>query len=77
MKAYFKGNGTNVLKIAPETSIKLTLNDRLKRHVCSSDEIITPLERMVCGGVSGAVAQVGVQLSANQTCNNIEEHLVS
>lgn len=33
VKAYFKGNGTNVLKIAPETSIKLGLNDYLKRVV--------------------------------------------
>jgi hypothetical protein len=33
IKAYFKGNGTNVLKIAPETSIKLGLNDYLKRVV--------------------------------------------
>ena len=31
MRAFFKGNGTNVVKIAPETAIKLTLNDALKR----------------------------------------------
>lgn len=30
-RAFFKGNGTNVVKIAPETAIKLTLNDALKR----------------------------------------------
>ena len=31
VRAFFKGNGTNVVKIAPETAIKLTLNDALKR----------------------------------------------
>lgn len=31
IRAFFKGNGTNVVKIAPETAIKLTLNDALKR----------------------------------------------
>lgn len=35
MRAFFKGNGTNVVKIAPETAIKLTLNDALK-HVRGS-----------------------------------------
>lgn len=31
IKAFFKGNGTNVVKIAPETAIKLTMNDILKK----------------------------------------------
>ncbi|KAF8065954.1 Slc25a24 [Scenedesmus sp. PABB004] len=57
VRSYFKGNGTNVLKIAPETSIKLALNDHL-RHALQRDHAdITPWERMVCGGVSGAVGQ--------------------
>lgn len=34
VKAFFKGNGTNVLKIAPETAIKLTMNDILKKASC-------------------------------------------
>ena len=32
-KAYFRGNGTNVLKNVPETALKLTLNDRIKSLV--------------------------------------------
>jgi solute carrier family 25 phosphate transporter 23/24/25/41 len=60
IRSYFKGNGTNVLKIAPETSIKLALNDRLKRHIHEDSGDITPWQRMVCGGVSGAVGQVGL-----------------
>eukprot|EP00775_Hariotina_reticulata_P004039 gene4039-4286_t len=57
IKSYFKGNGTNVLKIAPETSIKLALNDKLKQHIHQDTGDITPWQRMVCGGVSGAVGQ--------------------
>ena len=52
------GNGTNVIKIAPETAIKLTCNDRLKRMVCKDVEEITPLQRMLSGALAGAVAQV-------------------
>lgn len=59
VRAYFKGNGTNVLKIAPETSIKLGLNDYLRHHIHADTDAVAPWERMLCGGVSGAVGQVG------------------
>lgn len=59
IRAYFKGNGTNVLKIAPETSIKLALNDHLRHHIHSDNADVAPWERMLCGGVSGAIGQVG------------------
>jgi solute carrier family 25 (mitochondrial phosphate transporter), member 23/24/25/41 len=36
VKAFFRGNGTNALKIAPETAIKLALNDYLKHALGSS-----------------------------------------
>lgn len=58
MQAFFRGNGTNVVKIAPETAIKLTFNDRIKRMVCTDPDRITPLQRLFAGALSGAVAQV-------------------
>ena len=58
MSAFFRGNGTNVIKIAPETAIKLSCNDRLKRMVCEDVEDITPAQRMLSGALAGAVAQV-------------------
>lgn len=58
IRAYFKGNGTNVLKIAPETSIKLGLNDYLRHHIHAETDSVAPWERMLCGGISGAVGQV-------------------
>jgi hypothetical protein len=45
-------------QIAPETSIKLTLNDWLKHHMGKDHREISPWERVLCGGVSGAVGQV-------------------
>ena len=59
LKAYFRGNGVNVIKIAPETALRLTLNDRIKAVVAKNHlERITPMERMACGGLAGASAQV-------------------
>lgn len=49
----------NVVKIAPETALRLTLNDRIKAVVAKNHlERITPWERMACGGLAGASAQV-------------------
>ncbi len=68
-RAFFRGNGTNVIKIAPETAIKLTCNDRLKRVFASDLENITPLQRMASGALAGAVAQVGFVIPALHLSN--------
>ena len=34
--AYFRGNGVNVVKTAPETALKLELNDRIKAVVAKT-----------------------------------------
>lgn len=57
LKAFFKGNGTNVVKIAPETAIKLTMNDIYKRMITSDPEEIQPHQRMAAGAMAGATAQ--------------------
>ena len=58
-RAFFRGNGANVLKIAPETALKLTFNDRIKRFVSSSDpgQGLNPAERFIAGAAAGALAQ--------------------
>lgn len=58
IRSFFRGNGANVIKIAPETAIKLTLNDKLKPLIAWDPEHIKPWERMASGGLSGAIAQL-------------------
>lgn len=38
--------------------MRLTFNDVIKRLVVADPEEITPLQRMLSGGLAGAVAQV-------------------
>ena len=40
-KAYFRGNGANVIKNVPETALKLTCNDRVKAMVASDGHTVT------------------------------------
>ena len=47
-----------MIKIAPETAIKLSCNDRIKHMVCEDIDEITPAQRMLSGALAGAVAQV-------------------
>lgn len=55
----FRGNGANVVKIAPETALKLTLNDSIRSLVAADPEHVRVRERMLSGGIAGAIAQVG------------------
>lgn len=57
IRSWFRGNGCNVLKIAPETALKLACNDRIKRFVAADPESITPGERFLAGAAAGAIAQ--------------------
>ena len=40
-KAYFRGNGANVIKNVPETALKLTCNDRVKAMIASDGHTVT------------------------------------
>ncbi|CAI5960438.1 unnamed protein product [Closterium sp. NIES-64] len=68
--AFFKGNGINVVKVAPESAIKFYAYELLKRAISppaaaggagageKSGE--TAVTRLVAGGMAGAVAQTAV-----------------
>ena len=56
-RSFFRGNGVNIIKIAPETSIKFVVFDYLINRKPENPSI---LERFVAGGIAGAVAQISV-----------------
>ena len=60
MGAFFRGNTANVLKIAPETSIKFISFDLLKGCFARDRGNVTVGERFVAGGGAGAIGQVAV-----------------
>lgn len=55
--AFFKGNGVNCVKIAPETAVKFAAFDAMKHVVATDPANITVTERLVSGGFAGMVAQ--------------------
>mmetsp|Transcript_21240 Transcript_21240/g.59056 ORF Transcript_21240/g.59056 Transcript_21240/m.59056 type:complete len:311 (-) Transcript_21240:248-1180(-) len=57
MRAFFRGNGTNVVKIGPETALKLSLNDEIRSFVVADPANVQIHERMISGALAGASAQ--------------------
>uniref|UniRef100_A0A7S4DNY2 EF-hand domain-containing protein n=1 Tax=Lotharella globosa TaxID=91324 RepID=A0A7S4DNY2_9EUKA len=60
LMAFFRGNGTNVVKIAPETAIKFWAYESAKLSVCTRPEKPSGIERFVCGAIGGATAQSAI-----------------
>lgn len=56
-KAYFRGNGANVIKNVPETALKLTCNDRVKAMVAADGHTVM-LSRENYPVVLAAIAEV-------------------
>jgi solute carrier family 25 phosphate transporter 23/24/25/41 len=52
--------GANVVKIAPESAIKLTVNDLMRSRVSGDPAHPTLGERFLCGATSGAVSQAAI-----------------
>jgi len=59
-RAFFKGNGTNVLKIAPESAIKFWAFETLKTVVSQDASQISVAERFVAGALAGLTAQTAI-----------------
>ncbi|GAB1286231.1 Calcium-binding mitochondrial carrier protein SCaMC-2 [Apodemus speciosus] len=59
-KSLWRGNGINVLKIAPESAIKFMAYEQMKRLVGSDQETLRIHERLVAGSLAGAIAQSSI-----------------
>jgi len=56
-RAFFRGNGTNILRIAPETSCKFLVYDQMKELISKDFKHPSMMERLACGGIAGVVSQ--------------------
>ncbi|XP_073322709.1 mitochondrial adenyl nucleotide antiporter SLC25A23-like isoform X2 [Pagrus major] len=61
LQSLWRGNGINVLKIAPETAIKFTAYEQIKTVMRGSkDRNLRVHERFVAGSLAGATAQTAI-----------------
>ncbi|XP_031720618.1 calcium-binding mitochondrial carrier protein SCaMC-3 isoform X3 [Anarrhichthys ocellatus] len=62
LRSLWRGNGINVLKIAPETAIKFTAYEKIKNVMRSKNETrnLRVHERFVAGSLAGATAQTAI-----------------
>uniref|UniRef100_A0A671S8P9 Calcium-binding mitochondrial carrier protein SCaMC-2-A-like n=1 Tax=Sinocyclocheilus anshuiensis TaxID=1608454 RepID=A0A671S8P9_9TELE len=57
MRSLWRGNGINVIKIAPESALKFMAYEQIKRLMGSSQETLGITERFVAGSLAGVIAQ--------------------
>ncbi|XP_047236302.1 calcium-binding mitochondrial carrier protein SCaMC-2-A [Girardinichthys multiradiatus] len=57
MRSLWRGNGVNIIKIAPESALKFMAYEQIKRLIGSDKETLSILERFVAGSSAGVIAQ--------------------
>uniref|UniRef100_A0A8C8JDJ5 EF-hand domain-containing protein n=1 Tax=Oncorhynchus tshawytscha TaxID=74940 RepID=A0A8C8JDJ5_ONCTS len=57
MRSLWRGNGINIIKIAPESAIKFMAYEQIKHLIGSDKETLGILERFVAGSMAGVIAQ--------------------
>ncbi|XP_042562229.1 calcium-binding mitochondrial carrier protein SCaMC-2-A [Clupea harengus] len=57
VRALWRGNGINIIKIAPETALKFMAYEQIKRMMGSNQQTIGISERFMAGSLAGVFAQ--------------------
>eukprot|EP00667_Euglena_gracilis_P011352 EG_transcript_11597 len=57
VRAFWRGNGANIVKIAPESGIKFWVFDHAKRCLAADPKNATVAERLCAGALAGVVSQ--------------------
>uniref|UniRef100_A0A671RIC4 Calcium-binding mitochondrial carrier protein SCaMC-2-A n=1 Tax=Sinocyclocheilus anshuiensis TaxID=1608454 RepID=A0A671RIC4_9TELE len=60
MHSLWRGNGINIIKIAPETALKFMAYEQIKRLMGSSRETLGITERFLAGSLAGVIAQSAI-----------------
>ncbi|CAK6982674.1 calcium-binding mitochondrial carrier protein SCaMC-2-A [Scomber scombrus] len=56
-RSLWRGNGVNIIKIAPESALKFMAYEQIKRLIGSDKETLSILERFAAGSMAGVMAQ--------------------
>ncbi|CAL8344162.1 unnamed protein product [Lota lota] len=60
VRSLWRGNGVNIIKIAPETALKFMAYEQIKRLISSDNETLTIVDRFVAGSMAGVIAQSSI-----------------
>lgn len=60
MRAYWRGNGMNVLKIIPESSVRFLAYEFLKRSLNGSSSEPSAGAKLLAGGLAGVTSQIAI-----------------
>ncbi|XP_054628380.1 calcium-binding mitochondrial carrier protein SCaMC-2-A [Dunckerocampus dactyliophorus] len=57
VRSLWRGNGVNIIKIAPESALKFMAYEQIKRLIGGDKATLSILERFVAGSLAGVIAQ--------------------
>lgn len=60
LAAFFRGNGTNIVKIMPESAVKFFAFEWLRKAIVKDPANVTVPERFVAGALAGVTAQTAI-----------------